>query len=119
MRLSAAVLGVTAALYFFGNYELYEVEGTAMLPILEPGSRVLIKKCEASDISVGDLVLYRTDVYEFDSHEGRKSIRMVSGKKDGCFRLSCSPDAVYGRSLTVEGEKLLGKVILWKKGSEN
>lgn len=119
LRLTAAVLGVTTALYFFGNYELYKVESTAMLPILEPGGRVLIKKCEASDISVGDLVLYRTDVYEFDSQEGRKSIRMVSGKKDGCFRLSCSPDAVYGRALTVDGEKLLGKVILWEKGSEN
>lgn len=113
------LLGVLLAAAVFGNFEFFEIKSVAMMPILEPEQVVLVKRCDASQVGVGDLVLYIADAYDIDSQEGRKSIRIVSGKKDGKLRLSCSAAAVYGIDLTIDEDKILGKVILWEKRSEN
>lgn len=117
--IAAVLLGLVLAAVLFGNFEIFEVKSVAMMPILEPGQRVAVKKCGASEVDIGDLVLYEADAYDFDSQEGRKSIRIVSGKKDGKLKLSCSPEAVYGKALTIDEDKILGKVILWERKSEN
>lgn len=115
----AVLLGMALAVTVFRSLEIFEVKSVTMMPILEPGQMVLVKKCEASEVGVGDLVLYTADAYDIDSQEGRKSIRIVSGKKDGKLRLSCSTAVVYGRDLTIDEDNILGKVILWEKKSEN
>lgn len=113
------LLGAVLAATAFGSFEFFEIKSVAMIPILEPGQMVLVKKCEASQVGVGDLVLYIADAYDIDSQEGRKSIRIVSGKKDGKLRLSCSAAAVYATDLMIDEDKILGKVILWERKSEN
>lgn len=115
MRILAAATGILLAIVVFMNFEIFEIKTTAMLPVLEPGMCVLVQRCDASDVSVGDLVLYEAAAYDFDTQDGLMAVRMVSGKKDGKFRLSCSEEAVYGEETAVDGEKIWGKVILWER----
>lgn len=118
-RIVAACFGTALALALFLNFEIFEIEGVSMLPELMPGQHVLVKKGTADNLSVGDLVLYETPFYDFDSQNGGKSVRKVTGIKDGEVRLSCSPDAVQAQTLTLPKEEILGKVILWQKKNES
>lgn len=119
LRCMAALLGVMLAVYCFFNFEFVEIKSVSMMPDLQAGQRVLVKRCVPSEVDTGDLVLYDAPVYDFDTQYGLKGIRRVSGKKDGKFRLSCSPDAVYGEDLTLDEDKIWGKVILWEKKNAN
>lgn len=119
LRLAAAVLGTVLALAVFVNFEIFEVRTTAMLPVLEPGMRVLVQSCDADDVELGDIVLFEAEFYDFDTQDGLRSVRMVSGMNGDKVRLSCSPEAVYGDELTIEADKILGKVILWERKNAN
>lgn len=115
LRITAAATGILLAIVVFMNFEIFEIKTTAMMPVLEPGMCVLVQRCDASEVELGDLVLYEAAAYDFDTQDGLMAIRMVSGEKDGKFRLSCSEEAVYGREIAVDGEKIWGKVILWER----
>lgn len=119
MRCIAAMLGIILAVYCFFNFEFIEIKSVSMMPDLQSGQWVLVKRCAASEVNTRDLVLYDAPVYDFDTQDGLRGIRRVSGKKDGKFRLSCSPDAVYGEDLTLDEDKIWGKVILWERKNAN
>lgn len=118
-RILAACFGTALALVVFLNFEIFEIKGVSMLPELMPGQHVLVKKGTADDLKIGDFVLYETPFYDFDSQDGGRGIRKVTGIKDGEVRLSCSPDAVQAQTLTLPKEEILGKVILWQKKNES
>ena len=118
-RILAACFGTALAVAAFLNFEIFEIKGVSMLPELMPGQHVLVKKGTADDLNIGDFVLYETPFYDFDSQDGGRGIRKVTGIKDGEVRLSCSPDAVQAQTLTLPKEEILGKVILWQIKNES
>ena len=118
-RILAACFGTALALVVFLNFEIFEIKGVSMLPELMPGQHVLVKKGTADDLKIGDFVLYETPFYDFDSQDGGRGIRKVTGIKDGEVRLSCSPDAVQAQTLTLPKDEILGTVILWQKKNES
>ncbi len=110
-----ALLGTAAGVILFSSLAVIQVEGTAMLPTLEPGNRVLVLQDSLvtgqPDIQVGDLVLYEAPYYTTDG-EGLHKIRRVTGTRGSWFRLNCDTKTVKDQEILVQAEDIQGKVIL-------
>ncbi len=110
-----AVLGTAAGIAVFTSLTVIQVEGSNMLPVLEPGTRVLVLQDSLvtgqPDIQVGDLVLYEAPYYTTDG-EGLHKIRRVTGTRGSWFRLNCDTKTVNDQEILVHAEDIQGKVIL-------
>ena len=92
LRLLAAVLGTGLAAGLFCSFALVRVEGSDMLPTLEPGDYVLVSKWKKDNLAVGDLVLYEAPYYEIDG--ARYPLRRVwasgmAGSRSAVTRIWC------------------------------
>lgn len=72
-----AALGILSALAVTSVFTMTTVNGTAMEPAIEDGSKVLINKIVDVD-SVGDVIAFRSDVYS-EEGEGSILVRRVAG----------------------------------------
>ena len=114
LSLSAA-LGVAAGLAVFGSLMLIKVEGSAMLPTLEPGDRVLVQKAEGLsrklNLEIGDLVIYEAPYYTADG-EGLLKIRRITGQRGSWIRLDSDLQTVDESEVLVRCSEILGEVLV-------
>lgn len=114
LSLSAA-LGVAAGLAVFGSLMLIKVEGSAMLPTLEPGDRVLVQKAEGLsrklNLEIGDLVIYEAPYYTADG-EGLLKIRRITGQRGSWIRLDSDLQTVDESEVLVRRSEILGEVLV-------
>ncbi len=109
-KVLAAAIGITAAVALFSGFMVIKVEGSSMLPTLEPGQRVIINKLDTQDFSVGDLVVYKAPYYSIDG-QGQYLIRRVVGVKDNWIKVGCEMDMVATDTEIIEKDIVLGKVM--------
>ena len=110
-----AVLGTAAGVILFSSLMVVKVEGSSMLPALEPGDRVLILQesllTGVPEIQVGDLVVYEAPYYTTDG-EGLQKIRRITGTRGSWLRLNCDAKTVKDQEMLLRTEEIQGKVIL-------
>lgn len=106
-----ALLGVCLGLVFSASVMIMEVDGSDMLPSLEPGEKVLVLRRDfAGDYAPGDLVVYETPYYTAYGG-GSQLIRRVGGVRGNWIRLTCDASTTRSREVLAEEEELAGKVI--------
>ena len=110
-----AALGTAAGVILFSSLMVVKVEGSSMLPALEPGDRVLILQesllTGVPEIQVGDLVVYEAPYYTTDG-EGLQKIRRITGTRGSWLRLNCDVKTVKDQEMLLRTEEIQGKVIL-------
>lgn len=132
-----ASLGVVAGVAVFSSLMVVEVEGSTMLPGLEPGDKVVVlrnlptlelgqdteqdsaleKVLNARltfgqpDMVVGDLVVYEAPYYTTDG-EGLVKIRRITGTRGSWLRLNCDVKTVRDQERLIRADQIQGKVIL-------
>ena len=111
----SAALGVAAGLAVFASLMLVTVDGSSMLPTLEPGDRVLVRKESVIggplDLEVGDLVLYEAPYYTADGEELLK-IRRITGQRGSWIRLDSELESVAESEVLVRRSEILGEVLV-------
>ena len=110
-----AALGTAAGVILFSSLMVVKVEGSSMLPALEPGDHVLILQesllTGVPEIQVGDLVVYEAPYYTTDG-EGLQKIRRITGTRGSWLRLNCDVKTVKDQETLLRTEEIQGKVIL-------
>ena len=110
-----AALGTVAGIILFSSLMVVKVEGSSMLPALEPGDHVLILQesllTGVPEIQVGDLVVYEAPYYTTDG-EGLQKIRRITGTRGSWLRLNCDVKTVKDQEMLLRTEEIQGKVIL-------
>ena len=107
----SAILGIAAGLLIYTTLMVIQVEGSSMLPALEPGENVLVYRLDDGyDIHVGDLVVYEAPYYTTDG-EGKYLIKRVTGSRGRWLKVDCDTDTAQTRENFVDKEKILGRVI--------
>lgn len=111
----SAVLGVAVGLVVFSSLMLMRVDGSSMLPTLEPGDRVLVLRNSALtgtlQLDVGDLVLYEAPYYTTDG-EGLLKIRRVTGLRGSWVRLEPELPVLGDSQVLVRRTEVLGEVLV-------
>ena len=110
-----AALGTAAGVILFSSLMVVKVEGSSMLPALEPGDHVLVLQesllTGAPKVQVGDLVVYEAPYYTTDG-EGLQKIRRITGTRGSWLRLNCDVKTVKDQETLLRTEEIQGKVIL-------
>ncbi len=110
-----AALGTAAGIILFSSLMVVKVEGSSMLPALEPGDHVLILQesllTGVPEIQVGDLIVYEAPYYTTDG-EGLQKIRRITGTRGSWLRLNCDVKTVKDQETLLRTEEIQGKVIL-------
>lgn len=111
----SAALGVAAGLVVFTSLMLVTVESSTMLPTLEPGDRVLVRKASVIsgplNLEVGDLVLYEAPYYTADG-EALLKIRRITGQRGSWIRLDSELESVAESEVLVRRREILGEVLV-------
>lgn len=109
-KIVSALIGAAAAVYLFGCFMLVEVEGSLMLPELEPGQRVLAVRTDGDNLDTGDIVVYNAPFYDIDG-QGMYRIRRVLGQKDQWLEVGADVSGVIDHTEIIEKDIVLGKVL--------
>ena len=111
----SAALGVAAGLAVFSSLTLVRMDGSSMLPTLEPGDRVLVRKESVIsgplNLEVGDLVLYEAPYYTADG-EGLLKIRRITGQRGSWIKLDSELESVAESEVLVRRSEILGEVLV-------
>ena len=111
----SAAFGVAAGLAVFSSLMLVKMDGSSMLPTLEPGERVLVRKESVIggplNLEVGDLVLYEAPYYTADG-EGLLKIRRITGQRGSWIRLDSELESVAESEVLVRRSEILGEVLV-------
>lgn len=107
----AALMGVASAAALFASFSWISVEDSAMLPTLQPGQHVLIRKICLQDVSKGDLVFCKQEFFEAGTAEYR--IRRVCRITEQEVELGCDQKLVRKPESeeTLKRDAIIGKVI--------
>ena len=107
----SAALGVALGVLIYSSLMLVSVEGSSMLPELEPGAKVVVNRlADGYDVNVGDLVLYEAPYYTVDG-EGAYLVRRVTGSRGKWLKVDCDVKTAENKETIVDKEKILGKVL--------
>lgn len=111
----AAIIGVAAAVLLFLSVMVVKIEDGSMLPVIEPGDRVVAVRMDlpvgpAPSLDVGDLVVYRAPYYEIGG-EGVYLVRRVSGMNGDMIEVCGEESLAASEKEILSKEKILGKVI--------
>lgn len=109
LRVSAALIGAVGALWLAANYMVVEVEGSLMLPDLEPGRYLVASRTDCENLNPGDLVVYKSPYYSTDGR-GQYLIRRISGIKNHLIEVTTGPLSGAETEI-IEKDMILGKVI--------
>lgn len=111
----SAALGVAVGLAVFSSLMLVKMDGSSMLPTLEPGDRVLVRKESVIsgplNLEVGDLVLYEAPYYTADG-EGLLKIRRITGQRGSWIKLDSELESVAESEVLVRRSEILGEVLV-------
>ena len=111
----AAIIGVAAAVLLFLSVMVVKIEDGSMLPVIEPGDRVVAVRMDlpvgpAPSLDVGDLVVYRAPYYEIGG-KGVCLIRRVSGMNGDMIEVCGEESLAASEKEILSKEKILGKII--------
>lgn len=111
----AAIIGVAAAVLLFLSAMVVKIEDGSMLPVIEPGDRVIAVRIDlpvgpAPSLDVGDLVVYRAPYYEIGG-KGVYLVRRVSGMNGDMIEVCGEESLAASEKEILSKEKILGKVI--------
>lgn len=111
----AAIIGVAAAVLLFLSAMVVKIEDGSMLPVIEPGDRVIAVRIDlpvgpAPSLYVGDLVVYRAPYYEIGG-KGVYLVRRVSGMNGDMIEVCGEESLAASEKEILSKEKILGKVI--------
>ena len=92
---------------------LFQTSGFSMWPFLKPCQKIIVKRLPATDLKLGDLILYRVD-NQLVCH------RFINRTKrnDGYFIYTHADASCLSQSEAIIEEKLYGKVIGIMKDNE-
>ena len=106
-----AAAGIALGIGVFSVLDVVTVEGSTMMPQLEPGDRLLVLRRSAmGEIQTGDLVVYEAPYYTTDG-EGLEKVRRVTGSRGSWLRLNCDVKTVTNQEVLVSRDEILGKVV--------
>lgn len=111
----AAIIGVAAAVLLFLSVMVVKIEDGSMLPVIEPGDRVIAVRIDlpvgpVPSLDVGDLVVYRAPYYEIGG-KGVYLVRRVSGMNGDMIEVCGEESLAASEKEILSKEKILGKVI--------
>lgn len=109
-RGAAALLGIAAGMVLFSVITVIQVDGSSMLPTIEPGTKVIVEKIGTESIAIGDVVVYEAPLYD-TTGEGKFLVRRVKRMQGDCLLLGCDAQTVESVSVVVKKNKIMGKVI--------
>lgn len=105
----SAILGIAMGVCFHCTFMTVKAEGCMMLPLIEPGQRVVVNLLE-KDIQVDDVVAFRPPYYTIDG-EGNIIFRRVSAIDGNNLVLSCDTSLAEEEKLEISLDDILGKVV--------
>lgn len=107
-----AALGVGLGLLIYSLVMVVQVQGSAMLPTMEPGDRLLVSRLSGGEtVQVGDVIVYEAPYYTIDG-EGATLVRRVTGSRGSWIRVDCDAPTTRDQEALVAAEDIKGKVIL-------
>lgn len=111
----AAIMGIAAAVLLFLSVMIVKIEDGSMLPVIEPGDRVVAIRMDlpmgsVRSLDVGDLVVYMAPYYEIGG-KGVYLVRRVSGMNGDMIEVDCEESLPASEKEILSKEKILGKVI--------
>ena len=119
-RLLSAAAGIAAAVWLFTSFMVVEAGGSAVMPEIMPGQKVLVALYDRDNaagrdsLTTGDIIVYEAPFYDIDG-EGRYLIRRVTGVRNRWIEVDrenapADPASIIGK------EQVLGKVIkIWER----
>jgi len=118
-KITAAVLGAVAAVWLFSAFMVIEVEGSVMLPELEPGQKIIVSRMDTQNLETGDLVVYKAPYYHIDG-QGMYLVRRISGIRNDMVEVTADAQVPRAETEIIEKDIILGKVIrTWVKKNAN
>lgn len=105
-----AIMGVCIGILLHCSFMIVEAGGCYMLPLIEPGQKVLVY-LEDDNIKKNDLVAVYAPFYTL---EGEKNIifRRVKAIDDDGMTLTFDADMTKDEELVLSRKELVGKVVL-------
>ena len=109
----SGAIGIIAAVILHCSFMIVKIDGSDMLPTLEPDQRVLVFLLEdSSEIKEGDLVAYYPPFYQIDGGRG-PMVKRVDSLEEGEMKLVSDTSLTDEDKFTVASEDILGKVIVF------
>ena len=107
---ASAVIGTCLGILLHTSFMLIEAEGVFMLPVIEPGDKVLVSLID-ENISKGDIVAFYAPYYTLEG-EGNILFRRVRRVDEDGVILGCDTDLTREEEIILAKEDLLGKALL-------
>lgn len=108
---ASALVGIAGAVLLHGSFMLIEIEGSDMLPALEPGRKALVfLLTDEEKIKEGDLIACRPPFFQIGGGHG-PLVRRVESIEDGELVLSSDASLDGDDELTIAAGDVLGKVV--------
>ena len=118
-KIGAALAGLAAALWLYSSFMVVEVEGTQMLPLLEPGQKVVASRLNTENLHEGDLIVYKAPYYSTYG-EGPYLVRRISAAGEEEVEVTSGEYILQPDTEIIEKDIILGKVIrTWVKENAN
>lgn len=118
--LLSAAAGIAAAVWLFTSFMVVEASGSAMMPEIMPGQKVLValydrdSTGDRGSLATGDIIVYEAPFYDIDG-EGMYLIRRITGVRNRWIEVDCE-NAQADPASIIEKEQVLGKVIkTWER----
>lgn len=108
-----AAVGILSAIVIHCSFMIVEVEGSDMLPTLEPGQKVAIfLLTEEEDIQEGDIIAYWPRTYTVNGGNG-PLLRRVESKGEEGYIVACDGALATESSMLIDSKDILGKAIIY------
>ena len=104
---ASALVGIAGAVLLHGSFMLIEIEGSDMLPALEPGQKALVFLLTDEE---GALIACRPPFFQIGGGHG-PLVRRVESIEDGELVLSSDASLDGDDELTIAAGDVLGKVV--------
>ncbi len=105
--------GIAAAIAVHCSFMIVEIEGSDMLPTLEPEQKVMIfLLVNREKIKEGDLIAYEPHFYQIGASRGPvvRRVKHISGSE---LELACDARLTEEEGIIISDEDVLGKVIIF------
>ena len=109
----SAIAGIVLAVAIHCSFMIVEIDGSEMLPTIEPGQKaVVFLLSETEDMRKGDVIAYYPSFYTVNSGDG-PLVRRIKGKNAESCVVASDATLTTDNTDIVENKDILGKVILY------